>query len=112
MYFGDPLSGITVEIVGIEAGTEASSNVRSCKEHDVFGPILTEDVVMRLRKVQVDNGKGMEKTAIVAYLFSDRINWCRVGFLQTLLIKHCEHYDGALVHITEVYSADSEITMK
>ena len=55
-------SGITVEIVGIESST----NGRSCEEHDICGSILTEDIVVRLRKVQIVNGKGVEETAIAA----------------------------------------------
>jgi hypothetical protein len=101
-------SGITVEIVGIEA----SSNGRSCEEHNVCGSVLTEDVVVRLRKVQIVNGKGIEETAIAAHWVSDGIDRCRVGFLQRHLIKHCQHYDGVLAQITEIYSADSESPMK
>ena len=77
-------SGISVEIVGIEA----SSNGRSCEEHDVCGSILAEDVVVRLRKVQIVNAKGIEETAIAANWVSDGIDRCRVGFLQRHLIKH------------------------
>ena len=101
-------SGITVEIVGIEA----SSNGRSCEEHNVCGSVLTEDVVVRLRKVQVVNGKGIEETAIAVHWVSDGIDRCRVGFLGRHLIKHCQHYDGALAQITEIYTADSESPMK
>jgi hypothetical protein len=101
-------SGITVEIVGIESST----NGRSCKEHDICGSILTEDIVVRLRKVQIVNGKGVEETAIAANWVSDGIDRCRVGFLQRHLIKHCRRYDGALAQITEIYTADSESPMK
>ena len=97
-----------VEIVGIEA----SSNGRSCEEHDVCGSVLTEDVVVRLRKVQVVNGKGIEETVIAAKWVSDGIDRCRVGFLQKHLIKYSKHYDGALAQITDIYSADSESLMK
>lgn len=101
-------SGITVEIVGIESST----NGRSCEEHDICGSILTEDIVVRLRKVQIVNGKGVEETAIAANWVSDGIDRCRVGFLQRHLIKHCKRYDGALAQITEIYTADSESPMK
>ena len=101
-------SGIMVEIVGIVA----SSNGRSCEEHNVCGSVLTEDVVVRLRKVHVVNGKGIEETAIAAHWVPDGIDRCRVGFLGRHLIKHCQHYDGALAQITEIYSADSESPMK
>ena len=59
-------SGITVEIVGIEA----SNNGRSCEEHDVSGSILIEDVVVRLRKVQVVNEKGMVPSAVAKSTYS------------------------------------------
>ena len=59
-------SGITVEIVGIEA----SNNGRSCEEHDVCGSILIEDVVVRLRKVQVVNKKGMVPSAVAKSTYS------------------------------------------
>jgi hypothetical protein len=59
-------SGITVEIVGIEA----SNNGRSCEEHDVCGSILIEDVVVRLRKVQVVNEKGMVPSAVAKSTYS------------------------------------------
>jgi hypothetical protein len=101
-------SGITVEIVGIEA----SNNGRSCEEHDVCGSILIEDVVVRLRKVQVVNEKGKEETAIAANWVSDGIDRCRVGFLQRHLIKHSKHFDGVLAQITEIYSAACESPMK
>jgi hypothetical protein len=98
-------SGITVKVVGIEA----SSNGSSCEEHDVCGSILAEDVVVRLRKVQIVNAKeGMEETAIPANWVSDGIDCCCMGFLQRHLVKHSKHYDGALAQITEIYSAESE----
>ena len=101
-------SGITVEVVG----TEASSNSRSCEEHDVCGSILADDVIVRLRKVQIVNAEGMEETAIAANWVSDGIDHRRVGFLRRHVIKHCKHYDGALAQITEIYSAESESPTK
>ena len=59
-------SGITVEIVGIEA----NSNGQSCHQHDVCGSLVEEDVVLRLRKVQILNSLGREETANVVVLDS------------------------------------------
>ena len=91
MHNGDSPKWNYGQIVWIEA----SSNGRSCEDHDVCGSILAEDVVVRLRKVQIVNAKGKEETAIAAYWVSDGIDCCRVGFLQRHLIKHCKYYDGA-----------------
>ena len=41
--------GIVVEIVGTLMGDRG----RSCEEHTVCGSVLEEDMVVRLRKVQV-----------------------------------------------------------
>jgi hypothetical protein len=100
--------GITVEIVGIEANT----NGRSCDQHDVCGSALEDDVVVRLRKVQILNAEGREESAIAAYLVSDGIDQCRVGFLQRHLVRHAKSFDGVLAQVTEVYSATSESPAK
>jgi hypothetical protein len=63
---------------------------------------LSDDVVVRLRKVQILSDKGVEETAIAAYLVSDGIDQCRVGFLQRHLVPHAKNYDGVLAQITEV----------
>ena len=101
-------SGITIEIVG----TEVSSNGRACGSHDVCGSVLCDDVVVRLRKVQTLNTDGAEETSIAAYLVSDGIDQCRVGFLPRHLVSHAKKYDGALAQITEVYSRESESASK
>ena len=101
-------TGITVEIVGIEA----SNNGRSCDQHDVCGSVLDDDVVVRLRKVQILNSQGREETAIAAYLVSDGIDQCRVGFLQRHLVAHAKSFDGVLAQVTEVYSVTSESPSK
>jgi hypothetical protein len=97
-------TGVTVEIVGIES----SDTGKSCEEHDVCGSVLCDDVVVRLRVIQVLNPQGKEETAIAAYWVTDGIDRCRVGFLEQRLVKRCRHYDGALAQITEVYCNDSE----
>jgi hypothetical protein len=102
-------TGVTVEIVGIEA----SNNGRSCEEHNVCGSVLCDDVIVRLRLVQIINpDQGKEETAIAAYWVSDGIDRCRVGFLHRHLVKHSKHYDGALAQITEIYCKDSESPSK
>jgi hypothetical protein len=100
-------SGITVEIVGIECGQQG----RSCEQHEICGSVIAEDVVVRFRKVQVII-KGKEESAIAAYLVSDGVDCCRVGFLQRHLVKHWERYEGVLAQITEVYAKDSDSPFK
>ena len=95
-------TGITVEIVGIESSTQG----RGCDEHVCCGSLLAEDTVVRFRQVQVIV-KGKEESAIAAYLVSDGIDQCRVGFLPRHLVKHSNFYDGALAQIVEVYSEAS-----
>jgi hypothetical protein len=99
MTFHPP--GIIVEIVG----TEASDRGRTCKEHTVnCGEVLEEDVVVRLRKVQVVvDGK---ETAITAIWVTDGINRCRVGFLKRHMVRHAVHFDRALAQVTRVFSSD------
>ncbi len=92
--------------------SEASSNGRTCDAHDVCGSVLLDDVVVRLRKVQILNTKGAEETTITAYLVSDGIDQCRVGFLPRHLVRHAKNYDGALAQITEVYTRESESPSK
>lgn len=95
-------TGITVDIVGTNTNTQG----RSCEEHDICGSVMAEDVVVRLRKVQIIvNGK--EDSAIAAYLVSDGIDRCRVGFLPRHLVKHWKQYDGVLAQVIDVYSKDS-----
>ena len=57
-HHSSPPSGIIVEIVGIEA----NSNGRSCHQHYVRGSLVEEDVVLRLRKVQILNSLGREES--------------------------------------------------
>ena len=48
-------SGVRLEIVGINEGNRG----RSCEQHRCCGRIVTLDMVLRLRKVQIINGKGV-----------------------------------------------------
>ena len=93
--------GSVVEIVGTEMGCQG----RSCEEHAVCGSVLEEDMVVRLRKVQVVV-EGQEETAIACYWVSDGIDRCRVGFLMRHMVAHARRYDGALAQVTKVFSAD------
>jgi hypothetical protein len=97
-------SGVVVEIVGTEQGDQG----RSCEEHPInCGEVLAEDVVVRLRKVQV-LVDGKEETAIAAVWVNDGIDRCRVGFLPRHMVKHAARYDGALAQVTRVFSGDRE----
>ena len=89
MTFHPP--GIIVEIVG----TEASDRGCTCKEHTVnCGKVLEEDVVVRLRKVQVVVD-GKEETAIAAVWVTDGIDRCRVGFLKRHMAQHAARLMGS-----------------
>ena len=92
--------GIVVEIVGTDAGDRG----RTCEEHQVnCGVVLEEDVVVRLRKVQVVID-GREETAIAAIWVTDGIDRCRVGFLKRHMVRHAVRYNGALAQVTCVLS--------
>jgi hypothetical protein len=93
--------GICVEIVGTLMGDRG----RSCEEHAVCGSVLEEDMVVRLRKVQ-DLVDDCEETAIACIWVTDCVDRCRVGFLMCHMVKHATRYDGALVHVTRVFSGD------
>jgi hypothetical protein len=102
-------TGITVNIVGIEA----SNRGRSCEEHAICGSVLLEDAVVRIQKVQILNNDGEEESALTAYWILDGIDCCRVGFLQRQLVKHWEEYDGRIAQIVEFYKdAESETKRK
>ena len=97
-------SGIVVEIVG----TEMSCQGRSCEEHENCGEVLKEDVVVRLRKIQL-MVEGKEETAIAAIWVTDGIDRCRVGFVPRHMVRHAARYDGALAQVTRVFSSDPEV---
>jgi len=50
---------------------------------------------------------GKEEPALAAYVVSDGVDSCRVGFLPRHVLKHSSKYDGMLAQITEVYSKGS-----
>ena len=88
---------IVIEIVGIEEGSRGWS----CEEHAVCGCVVDEDVVVRLRKVQV-LVDGREETVIAVYWVTDGADRCRVGFLQRHMVAYASHYNGALAQVTRV----------
>ena len=95
--------GIVVEIVGTLMGDRG----RSCEEHAVCGSVLEEDMVVRLRKVQI-LVDGFEETAIACYWVTDGIDRCQVGFLMRHMAAHATRYDGALAQVTRVFSGEEE----
>ena len=95
--------GIVVEIVGTLMGDRG----RSCEEHAVCGSVLEEDMIVRLRKVQV-LVDGHEETAIACHWVTDGIDRCRVGFLMRHMVAHAARYDGALAQVTRVFSGKEE----
>ena len=68
--------GQTVEIFGIESPT----NGHCCEEHTICGAVLTEDCVVRFRKVQVFVNEK-EESANAVFWVSDGVDWCHIGFL-------------------------------
>ena len=72
---------------------------------------MIEDVVLRLRKVQVQMNQ-QELSAIAAFWVSNGIDCCCIGYLPKADVKNWKQYDGALVHVVEVYSGDSDSPTK
>ena len=72
---------------------------------------MIEDVVLHLRKVQIWINQ-QEQSAIAAFWVSDGIDRCRVGYLPKAYVKNWKQYDGALVQVIEVYSAESDSPTK
>ena len=98
-------AGAVIEIVGISAGDQG----RSCEEHPICGEVVKEDMVLRLRKVQILVG-DVEETAIAAYSVWDGVDRCRVGFLPRHAVYHHPIYDGKLVQVTDVYCAQDKLS--
>ena len=99
--------GCMIEIFGIESLT----NGCSCEEHAICGSVIQDNVVVRLRKVQVLI-EGKEETAIVAFWVSDGVDRCRVGYLPKFHVKHWKLLEGALAQIIEVYHQESDSPTK
>ena len=66
--------------------------------------VLQEDVVVRLRKVQVVVD-GREETAVAAWVM-DGMDRCRVGYLQRHIVANAARFDGALMQVTKVLSKE------
>jgi hypothetical protein len=104
MVFHPP--GIVVEIIGIEAGDQG----RSCKEHPAnCGEMLEPDVVVRLLKVQLIEGR--EVTAIAAVWVTDGIDRCQVGFIKRNMVKHAAHYKARIQHAVTRQNGGCTTTM-
>ena len=99
--------GDTVKILGVNSPT----NGQSCEEHHICGEDVIEDVVLHLRKAQVQMNQ-QEQSAIAAFWVSDGIDLCCIGYLPKAYVKNWKQYDGALVQVVEVYSGDSDSPMK
>ncbi len=95
--------GIVVEIVGTLMGNRGCF----CEEHAVCSSVLEENMVVRLRKVQV-LADGQEETVIACYWVTDGIDRCRVRFLMRHMVAHATRYDGALAQVTRVFSGKEE----
>lgn len=96
-------SGITVDIVGIQA----SDRGRSCEKHACCGCVLAPDVVVRFRTIEIMvNGK--EETAIGAYHVSGGVDLCLTGFLRRHLLRYKDEYDGRIAQVVDVFNDKSE----
>ena len=72
---------------------------------------MIEDVVLRLRKIQVHMNQ-QEQSTIAAFWVSDGIDHCCIGYLPKVYVKNWKQYDGSLVQVVEVYSGDSDSPTK
>ena len=99
--------GQTVEIFGIELPT----NRHCCEEHTICGAVLSEDCVVRFRKVQVIVNEK-EESPIAAFWVSDGVDRCHVSFLLQHHVKHWKKLEGVLAQITEVSTGDSDSPTK
>ena len=95
--------GQTVDIVGTNTNTLG----RTCEIHSTCGVVIRLDTVLRLRSIEIRPGEN----AIAVYWVTDGIDRCRVGFLRRHYVPNDEYYDGALVHVVEMYSSDDESTI-
>ncbi len=94
-------TSVVVEIFGMEMDDLG----RSCEEHRNCGEVMGEDVVVCLRKVQIQV-EGREETAMAAYWVMDGVDRCHVGFLQRHMLKQATCFDEALAQVTRVFNAD------
>ncbi len=91
-----------VEIVG----WQMSCRGHLCEEHEMCGDeVLKEDVVVRLRTVQlmVD---GKEEKAIEVVWVTEGMDRCRVGFLPRHMVRHAARYNRVLAQVTRVFNGN------
>eukprot|EP00977_Amphora_coffeiformis_P007465 scaffold1634_cov137-Amphora_coffeaeformis.AAC.4 len=96
-------TGTTVDIVG----TAASDKSCSCINHKCCGEVLKEDVVVRIKAVQI-KVDGNEETAMSVVHVTGGVDSCRVGFLRHFMVKHKDEYDGLLCQIIDILDEKSE----
>ncbi len=91
-----------VEIVGLQM----SCRGRSCEEHELCGDeVLKEDVVVRLRTVQLVVDEKEEKAIEVVWV-TKGMDHCRVNFLPCHMVRHAARYNGALTQVTRVFNGN------
>ena len=88
LSFDEPFHpcGILVKIIG----TAVSCQGCSCEEHEIFGKVLKEDVVVHLCKFQL-MVEGKEEMAITAIWVTDGVDRCRVGFVPHQKPEYCSY---------------------
>jgi len=96
-------SGITFDAVGLRA----SSNGRSCENHECCGVALEDNMVIRVTEEQVLID-GKEQKALAAYCVNGGMDTCKVGFTRRHLLAHKDEYDGRLAQIRDIFSKESE----
>jgi hypothetical protein len=107
VFLDNPQATAAVKANLVEfVGSQMSCLGRSCKEHEMCGDeVLKEDVVVRLRTVQlvVD---GKEEKAIEVVWVTEGMDRCRVGFLPRHMVRHAARYNGVLAQVTRVFNGN------
>jgi hypothetical protein len=99
--FAERLRGTLIEIVG----AETSKNGRERHAHKVCGAQLTpgSNVCFR-RETYISPTTGNEEDCLVAYVVSNGVMPCKVGYLpRHLAIRRADNYDGMYACVVEVY---------
>lgn len=102
-------SGVTVDIVGINA----SDHGQSCEAHKCCGIFVEENTIVCFKAVQLERkpdkaNPEIDATAIAVYHVSGGVDSYKVGFLRRHLLKYKDKYDGRLEQVTEVFNDKSE----
>ncbi len=75
--------------------------------------LVGEDVVLRLRKLQICNSLGRrEETTIAAYHVLDGTDQCCIGFLKHQLVAQIKAFDGIFEQLIEAFSVGSNSLIK